>query len=181
MKQIPSKELGLGFPPRRNSQNRPYVNHATRCNGFSLSEALVMLTLVCIAFVLMLQWYLYQPAEGARGPFHEFRSALHLAFGDTEWKSAQGAQLPGRVSDSGQPVSTIGADGALLQDSGEILLDEALPAGAPSVDAMDAGLRIQFGKGDTAVSIAVPGRYIVSSLPMGPDKETAEVHWFHPE
>ena len=141
----------------------------TARRGYSLSEALIWLTILCIAFIFGMQWYLNHQKETV--PFAASNSSAVMtdaALFDTDDEKAFG-------QDSNEEYAEVFSE-ASSEDV--VFEEEPLPAGAPAVGE---GMVIQFGTGDTAIRLHVPGRAVVSTMPVGMADQEADIHWFFPD
>lgn len=143
------------------NSNRSGNLHQSRTKGFSLAEAMVLLTIFCMVFILGLQWYLNRPMNQTAG----FWSGLRAAFTVASPMETSQATLDGE--------QTSGAD--------MIIDDDAIAAGVPALLAEQNALVLQFGPETSGVSLHVPGRVIVSQMPVATTDEMADIHWFYPE
>ena len=141
--------------------NQGRNEHHTRSKGFSLAEAMVLLTIFCMVFILGLQWYLNRPMNQTAG----FWSGLRAVFTVT----------------SPMETSQVIYDGEQTSGADMIIEDDAIAAGVPALLAEQNALVLQFGSETSGVSLHVPGRVIVSQMPVATTDEMAYIHWFYPE
>lgn len=147
-------------------------NHHHRSSGFSLAEVMVLLTILCMVFILGIQWYVHSPMISGYGLWDGIKQVFTTTNSSRQYQTSEGIDVA-RAPLSSDELQT--ADGDLL------IIDDAIAAGIPIPLAIQEGMTLHFGGESSLISLHVPGRVIVSSMPVGSSAHMADIHWFFPE
>ena len=138
-------------------------NANAHSRGFSLTEVIILISVLSIALMISLQVYF---DKKLKEPLPAQSSISALAVGGNA---------------AGNPLSAAGRTSSSSNGTEVELMDDSMPAGAPDLGGDSSALVIQFGTGDTMVSMNVPGQVDVVQMEYGTKGETTPIHVFYME
>ncbi len=146
--------------------------------GFSLTEAVIFIAVLCIGGMLGLQLYFgNQARERAAG-----EPGVRQVDPQTLQAGSLGIASSGTVTES---ATAAAAETANLMhqtnpagSSDVVFIDEALPAGAPPETS---ALEIVFGEGAERITLSVHGTMVQEMMEYGTQGETTPIFVFRPQ